>query len=71
MLLAAYILVSFAIATAATHFDVREDLHFPLYARGTNNDASVPKYKNPSAAIEDRVNDLLPRMTIEEKVSQL
>lgn len=32
---------------------------------------SVPTYKNPKAAIEDRVNDLLSRMTIEEKAAQL
>ncbi|KAH8103067.1 glycoside hydrolase superfamily [Cristinia sonorae] len=45
--------------------------HFPLEARGTNSDGSRPTYKNPHASIEDRVNDLLPRMTIEEKVAQL
>ncbi|TCD71921.1 hypothetical protein EIP91_000053 [Steccherinum ochraceum] len=45
--------------------------HFPLEARGTNNDGSLPTYKNPRASIEDRVNDLLPRMTIDEKVAQL
>ncbi|KAG8965623.1 hypothetical protein FRC00_010176 [Tulasnella sp. 408] len=31
----------------------------------------TPLYKNPKAKIEDRVNDLLPRMTLEEKVAQL
>ncbi|KAG8943685.1 hypothetical protein FRC04_002585 [Tulasnella sp. 424] len=31
----------------------------------------TPLYKNPKAAIEDRINDLLPRMTLEEKVAQL
>ncbi|KIO21728.1 glycoside hydrolase family 3 protein [Tulasnella calospora MUT 4182] len=31
----------------------------------------TPLYKNPKANIEDRVNDLLPRMTLEEKVAQL
>lgn len=45
--------------------------HFPLEARGTNSDGSLPIYKNPRASIEDRVNDLLPRMTVEEKVAQL
>ncbi|KAI9060879.1 glycoside hydrolase family 3 protein [Trametes sanguinea] len=55
----------------ATRFDVRDNLHFPLQARGTNTDGSVPVYKNPHASIEDRVNDLLPRMTIEEKVAQI
>lgn len=44
---------------------------FSLASRATNIDGSVPTYKNPEASIEDRVNDLLPRMTIEEKVSQL
>lgn len=31
----------------------------------------MPLYKNPKASIEDRVKDLLPRMTIEEKVAQI
>jgi beta-glucosidase len=31
----------------------------------------VPLYKNPKAAVADRVKDLLGRMTIEEKVGQL
>ena len=52
-------------------FDVRGDLHFPLHARATNKDGSTPIYKNPHASIEDRVNDLLPRMSVEEKVSQM
>jgi len=30
-----------------------------------------PKYKDPSVPIEDRVNDLISRMTLEEKVGQL
>ncbi|KAI0795421.1 glycoside hydrolase family 3 protein [Abortiporus biennis] len=51
--------------------EVMDDLHFPLHARATNKDGSVPTYKNPRADIESRVNDLLPRMTIEEKVAQL
>src|ERR1035437_5601014 len=32
---------------------------------------SVPVYKNPDAPIEKRVEDLLSRMTLEEKVSQM
>lgn len=31
----------------------------------------MPLYKDPNAKIEDRVNDLLGRMTIEEKVAQM
>lgn len=61
-------------ATAAhgpVPLNVRADLHFPLHARGTNNDGTLPVYKDPNAPIEDRVNDLLPRMTLEEKVAQL
>ncbi|KAJ4467499.1 glycoside hydrolase superfamily [Lentinula edodes] len=42
-----------------------------LVARGTNSDGSLPTYKNPNASIEDRVADLLPRMTLEEKVAQI
>ncbi|KAJ3857876.1 glycoside hydrolase family 3 protein [Lentinula lateritia] len=44
---------------------------FSLVARGTNSDGSLPTYKNPNASIEDRVADLLPRMTLEEKVAQI
>ena len=42
----------------------------PRCAWGANNQ-SAPLYKNPNADIEDRVNDLLGRMTIEEKVAQM
>lgn len=50
---------------------VSEGLHFSLVSRATNIDGSLPIYKNPTASIEARVADLLPRMTIEEKVSQM
>ena len=52
-------------------FEVRDDLHFSLEARQANKDGSIPTYKNPKASVEARINDLLPRMTLEEKVSQL
>ncbi|KAG6859352.1 hypothetical protein C0995_009450, partial [Termitomyces sp. Mi166 len=58
-------------AAAVNTFGMRDDSHFSLEARGNNKDGSVPVYKDPNASIEDRVNDLLPRMTLEEKVSQL
>ncbi|TFK98582.1 glycoside hydrolase family 3 protein [Pterulicium gracile] len=45
--------------------------HFSLEARQENIDGSTPIYKDPEASVEDRVKDLLPRMTLEEKVSQL
>ena len=32
---------------------------------------SVPVYRNPDAPLEKRVEDLLSRMTLEEKVSQM
>src|SRR6266568_7215953 len=32
---------------------------------------NTPKYRNPALAIDDRVADLLSRMTLEEKVGQL
>ncbi|KAK7053727.1 glycoside hydrolase superfamily [Favolaschia claudopus] len=50
---------------------VKEGLHFSLESRATNIDGSLPVYKDPTASIEDRVADLLPRMTVEEKVSQI
>lgn len=61
----------FAFALTKNHLGVREGLHFTLESRATNEDGSLPIYKNPEASIEDRVNDLLPRMTLEEKVAQL
>ena len=33
--------------------------------------AAAPRYKDASLPIQDRVADLLPRMTLEEKVEQL
>src|ERR1700761_7777904 len=33
--------------------------------------SSTPLYKNPNATVEARVEDLLSRMTIEDKTSQL
>ena len=62
---------SLAAAAAENLLGVRDDLHFPLRARATNKDGSTPIYKDPTADIEDRVNDLLPRMTVQEKVAQM
>src|SRR5437762_1931929 len=47
-----------------------------LCATGTGQDKtkpqdSTPKYRNPSLTVDERVADLLPRMTLEEKVQQL
>ncbi len=33
--------------------------------------ANAPPYRNPALAIDDRVADLLSRMTLEEKVAQI
>lgn len=55
----------------ARRLEPRGDLHFPLHARGSNKDGSTPKYKDAKADIESRVNDLLPRMTLDEKTAQL
>ncbi|KAF5371497.1 hypothetical protein D9615_009637 [Tricholomella constricta] len=57
--------------SAENTFGARDGMHFNLEARAANIDGSRPTYKNPKASIEARVNDLLPRMTLEEKVSQL
>jgi len=32
---------------------------------------NAPKYKNPALPIDDRVRDLLPRMSLEEKIGQI
>jgi beta-glucosidase len=38
---------------------------------GANGQSASPAYKNPSQPIEKRVADLLSRMTLEEKISQM
>ncbi|MEA2006402.1 MAG: glycoside hydrolase family 3 N-terminal domain-containing protein [Acidobacteriota bacterium] len=38
---------------------------------GKNTVENLPPYKNPKLTLEERVNDLLSRMTIEEKAHQL
>ena len=47
---------------------------FPLLASGQEKPvapAGTPRYKDASLPIQDRVADLLPRMTLEEKVEQI
>jgi len=39
--------------------------------RATGGQVSSPPYKNPALAIDKRVDDLVLRMTLEEKVSQM
>ena len=39
--------------------------------RAAASEGSAPVYKDPKAPIEDRVEDLLSRMTLEDKASQL
>src|SRR5215510_704368 len=47
-------------------------LGFVLYSpRSRADQGSQPPYKNPSLPIEKRVDDLVSRMTLEEKVSQM
>ncbi|TLD26637.1 hypothetical protein PspLS_04624 [Pyricularia sp. CBS 133598] len=40
-------------------------------SHGSNGTSDGPIYKNPNATIDDRVSDLLKRMTIEDKTAQL
>src|SRR5688572_11080480 len=42
-----------------------------LAARADSQAADRPLYKDPSAPVERRVEDLLSRMTLEEKVAQM
>ena len=37
----------------------------------TQSQGTMPDYKNPKLSVDQRVNDLLSRMTLEEKVAQL
>ncbi|MGE5559174.1 MAG: glycoside hydrolase family 3 C-terminal domain-containing protein [Bacillota bacterium] len=39
------------------------------YAAAEND--AAPPYKNPKLPVEDRINDLIPRMTLEEKIDLL
>lgn len=61
----------FSFSVAHVPFGVRDNLHSSVEARQFNKDGSIPTYKNSKASIEARINDLLPRMTLAEKVSQL
>ncbi|KIK63658.1 glycoside hydrolase family 3 protein [Collybiopsis luxurians FD-317 M1] len=61
----------FFVPAALASSSFLEPRKFSLVSRGTNLDGSLPTYKNPNASIEDRVADLLPRMTLEEKVAQI
>ena len=36
----------------------------------TAKDEDVPVFMNPDLSVDDRVNDLIGRMTLDEKVSQ-
>jgi beta-glucosidase len=42
-----------------------------LFAGAIADDLSKAVYKNPKASVEDRVEDLLRRMTVQDKVSQI
>ena len=42
-----------------------------LVASSFNKEIKKNIYKDPNAKVEDRVNDLLGRMTLEEKIAQL
>ena len=44
-----------------------------ILAMNANVDAqkTVPLYQNPKATVEERVNDLLSRMTLAEKIGQM
>ncbi len=43
----------------------------PISAQSNPQSSELPIYKQASAPIEERVQDLLGRMTLEEKVRQL
>src|SRR2546427_12427459 len=45
--------------------------HLAIPQTRTSGKPTVPPYQNPSLPIERRVDDLISRMTLEEKVSQM
>ncbi len=60
------LLMSLILLTLAAHAQEK-----PAVAEGTTAAAGAPRYKDASLPIEDRVADLLQRMTLEEKVEQI
>lgn len=58
------VLVSLAIYSSLAHCSV-------FNRHNGARDQSEPIYKDPTASVEDRVADLLPRMTVQEKAAQL
>jgi beta-glucosidase len=50
---------------------MRNFLIFLIFLSSACNHLDQPKYKNASIPVDERVNDLVKRMTLEEKVAQL
>jgi beta-glucosidase len=50
---------------------IRAIIGLTMVASNVILNAQTPKYKNPKTPIEERIKDLLSRMTIEEKVAQM
>jgi beta-glucosidase len=48
-----------------------KQIKLPLNKNNYTGNTAVPKYLNPKLPIEERIDDLLPRLTLEEKVTQL
>lgn len=46
-------------------------IFIPMSCKKKVSYESLPPYKNPSLSVDERVNDLVSRMTLEEKVSQM
>ena len=63
--------LDFGIGTMLSTLVSKGLLLIQLCAGLTAAKGSRPLYKDPNAAIEDRVSDLLGRMTLEDKVGQL
>ncbi|KAI9148235.1 putative beta-glucosidase C [Paramyrothecium foliicola] len=64
------ILAALAASSKASAASVKGDRWSPLQSRASSN-TSVPIYKDPSHCVDDRVEDLLSRMTLEEKAGQM
>ncbi|KAF8230984.1 family 3 glycoside hydrolase [Tricholoma matsutake] len=52
-------------------FGVSNGLHFSLQSCAMNIDGLFQTYKNPQVPIEHRINNLLPCMSLAEKIAQL
>jgi beta-glucosidase len=63
--------IGLVLACLIAHSSMANGQATPTTNAVTKTDTGVPRYKDASLSIEDRVADLLPRMTMDEKIDQI